>query len=221
VDATRRNPWLDIPAVEYEAHMSSPEVGQLQFLSEVMGKVLRELRPKSLCVLGCTTGNGFEHIDPEITSRVVGVDINSTYLDILKARWSGRLPGLELIGADIASCEIAPASLDLIHCALVFEYVQPAVVLPKVTAWLRPGGVACCVLQLPSEHGPVTETGFTSLRRLEPMMKLVDPVSLKALARDLGLCEIRSWTETLPAGKAFFVGLFRSPRGDDTEAVTS
>jgi hypothetical protein len=27
-------------------------------------------------VLGCATGNGFEHIDPLVTRRVVEIDIN-------------------------------------------------------------------------------------------------------------------------------------------------
>jgi hypothetical protein len=70
------NPWLSIPAADYEAHMASPEVGQLQFLNAVFKETLARQRPKSLLVPGCATGNGFEHIDFTVTRRIVAVDIN-------------------------------------------------------------------------------------------------------------------------------------------------
>lgn len=82
------NPWLDIPLDDYEGHMSSPAVAQLQALNELFAAVLASLRPKSLVVFGCAAGNGFEHIDPCVTERVVGVDINPAYLQALKERSS-------------------------------------------------------------------------------------------------------------------------------------
>jgi hypothetical protein len=39
------NPWLSIPAADYEAHMASPEVGQLPFLNAVFMETLTKLRP--------------------------------------------------------------------------------------------------------------------------------------------------------------------------------
>ena len=75
-----KNPWLSIPIDDYEGHMGSPAVAQLQPLSELFAGVLASSRPKSLAVFGCAAGNGFEHIDPSITERVVGVDINPAYL---------------------------------------------------------------------------------------------------------------------------------------------
>jgi hypothetical protein len=66
------NPWLSNSAEEYEAHMASAEVGQHQVLSQLFKTVLEEHRPLSLATLGCSTGNGFEHIDPATTRWVVG-----------------------------------------------------------------------------------------------------------------------------------------------------
>jgi len=66
------HPWLTIPAEDYEAHMASAEVGQHQVLSQLFKTVPEEHRPLSLATLGCSTGNGFEQIDPTKTRRVVG-----------------------------------------------------------------------------------------------------------------------------------------------------
>ncbi len=88
------NPWLRIPASDYEAHMALPEVAQAQSLSSLMALALTEYTPMSLAVIGCTTGNGFEYINTALTRRVVGIDINSDYLKILETQFDGRIPGL-------------------------------------------------------------------------------------------------------------------------------
>ena len=67
------SPWLGIPLDEYEGHMCRADVGQLQVLNELFRRVLMEFSPKSIAVFGCSGGNGFEHIDPNVTERVVGI----------------------------------------------------------------------------------------------------------------------------------------------------
>ena len=57
-----KNPWLRIPASDYEAHMALPQVSQTQALNKLMASSLAQYTPRSLAVIGCTTGNGFEHI---------------------------------------------------------------------------------------------------------------------------------------------------------------
>jgi len=64
------NPWLGIPAADYEAHMALPEVGQARALAALFASALEEYAPESLAVPGCATGNGFEHIDASKTRRV-------------------------------------------------------------------------------------------------------------------------------------------------------
>jgi hypothetical protein len=76
-------PWLKIPAEDYESHMSLPDVAQAQALNSLMASALKVYRPDSIAVMGCTTGNGFEHIDQSHTHRVIGVDINTAYLSAL------------------------------------------------------------------------------------------------------------------------------------------
>ena len=79
-----KNPWLRIPASDYEAHMALPEVAQAQALSKMMASVFTEYAPTSIAVIGCTTGNGFQHIDTKHTRRIVGIDINPAYLTVIE-----------------------------------------------------------------------------------------------------------------------------------------
>ena len=209
------NPWLAIPWQEYEGHMGSPSVGQLQMLSDVFSQVLREARPRTLAVLGCATGNGFEDIDTSVTRLVLGLDLNPNYLAVARRRFASRVLGLHLVCADLARFELAPGSLDLVHAALVLEYVEPTSLIRKAARWLRPGGRLAVLLQLPSEHaGKVSATPFASLRRLEGAMKLVEPTVVGTAASESGLVETRATTLVLDSGKSFFLARYRALGGD-------
>jgi ubiquinone/menaquinone biosynthesis C-methylase UbiE len=99
------NPWLEISAADYEEHMGPNSVGQLSVLSKVFGQEYGRLKPGRLAVLGCATGNGLERVDPGITHRTVGVDLNQRYLEIARARLTRLGKGLELICAPLEACE--------------------------------------------------------------------------------------------------------------------
>lgn len=208
--ASDQSPWLSIPASDYEGHMGSARVGQLAVLNQILADTLAEFSPRSLAVIGCSTGNGFEHIDPSITHRVVGIDINPDYLRILEQRQAQRLNGLGLVCADLASCSIEPNSFDLIHAALIFEYISPEEVLPKLGGWLKPGGVLAVVLQLPSPTSTmVSETPYATLKALESIMRLVDPGAFRDLADGCGLTMLRSWEVELKQGKKFHAAYYK------------
>ena len=194
--------------------MSSPSVGQLSYLSGVFRELLARFRPSELAFIGCATGNGFEHIPPD-TRRAVGIDINLTYLDILRRRFGDALPGLELICTDLSARTPSIDPVDLVHCALVFEYLSPSRLVRAVSGWLRPGGVMSVVLQLPaSGAGVVSKTVYPSLESLGPIMRLVDPEELGGIAADAGLAPTMTRVDTLDGGKTFFVGCFERARHD-------
>jgi len=204
------NPWLSIPASDYEGHMGSPSVRQLEFLSAIFGEILAEFRPASVLLLGCATGNGIERIEAGRVRRLIGLDINQDYLGICRERHGGRIPGMELVCADVASFELEPASMDFIYAALFLEYVDPAVVVEKASRWLKPRGIFAVVLQLPGgTPGKVSETGFTSLKALEPVINLVHPEYLGRLVRSGGFSRVRSKRMKLESGKKFFAGVYR------------
>jgi len=208
------NPWLRIPASDYEAHMALPEVAQAQSLSSLMALALTEYTPMSLAVIGCTTGNGFEHINTALTQRVVGIDINSDYLKILETRFDGRIPGLELIKADITDPDFWINPVSMVFAGLVFEYVDVLCALRSIARCLAAGGIFLAVLQEPStESAPVTATRYKSLELLSPIMNLVSHIEFSNMCSNIGLKEIRTDTIPLKKGKSFFVGFYRK----DTE----
>ena len=204
------NPWLQIPWSDYEAHMALPEVAQAQALSRLMASSLLEFSPVSLAVVGCATGNGFEHIDPVSTRRVVGIDINPAYLRILEARYSAKIPCLELIEADISAPGFQIEPVSMVFAGLVFEYVNVPCALRNIADCLAVGGSLIAVLQQPSpESAPVTVTRYKSLERLAPIMNLVPPMEFIGMCRSLGLREVMTDTMPLKKGKTFFVAFCR------------
>ena len=210
IDQPAPNPWLSVPAADYEGHMSSPRVLQTQYLSDAFRRALERHQPASVAVLGCATGNGFEHLTREHVRRVVAVDINPSYLEILRARHAAAVPGLEIVCTDLPRCELEPESLSLVWAGLIFEYVDPKLLLERATRWLAPGAILSVVLQLPvSGHSTVTETPFTSVKVLEPILKLVDPDAFEGWARSCGLIQESSRTARLATGKAFHEADYR------------
>jgi trans-aconitate methyltransferase len=204
------NPWQQIPSNEYEAHMSAPHVQQLQILNEIFRKVLDQFNPRSICVLGCTNGNGFEHLIGRETETILGVDINYKYLAECRAWFAEDLPALNLVCANIDEFEMSNSNLDLIHAALIFEYIDVKRAIHKVSNWLRYGGILSVVLQLNSETSePVSETPYESIKNLSSIIKLVDERNFVYTAEKSGLKEIYSTQINLQKGKKFYVGYFK------------
>jgi ubiquinone/menaquinone biosynthesis C-methylase UbiE len=205
-----RNPWLKIPLADYEGHMSLPGVAQAQLLAEVFDRMLRNHHPLSVAVIGCAGGNGFERIDPSVTRRVVGVDLNASYVEQAKARFHDRLPTLELIAGDVQTEEVVFPPVDLAFLGLVLEYVDVEIVLKRSRSFLRNGGILGTVIQLPcSSVATVTPSPFASLQSLGAFMRLVRPGHLKSLAEHHGYREIFASQEAARGGKHFQIQEFR------------
>jgi ubiquinone/menaquinone biosynthesis C-methylase UbiE len=203
------NPWLLIPAADYERHMADPEVGQHDFLNDVIKDVLKRHPPKKMLVAGCATGNGFEHIDYNTVEKVVAIDINPEYIEILRRRFVKHLDKIETICSDINECGFHGAAFDLIHCALIFEYLDPEKTLGRLRRWLARDGWMSVVLQMPDPASPlVTDTAYKSLRRLEGFMRLLDPEDLNMIAAANGLNIQESRTCRLLSGKKFYTALY-------------
>lgn len=204
-----RNPWKDIPLADYEGHMA--QVAQAQLLADVFGEVLKEYSPRSIGVIGCAGGNGFEKVDPQVTRRVVGVDINRDYVDQARIRFCCRIPALELYVADIQTDNPVLLPVDVVFAALVFEYVDVAAALNTIRSMLNPGGVLVSLVQLPSaEASAVTPSPFSSVQALASCMRLVSPEVLKELAVSRGFESARSRVIDSPGGKQFHIHSFRA-----------
>jgi len=189
--------------------MSCPNVAQQSFLAQTFKESLDKYNCSTIALLGCATGNGLEYIKKDATQRVTAIDINPEYLKVLRERYQGCVPELEIVEADLEMCTLENQAYSLIFAGLVFEYLEPRILLPKIANWLSVGGVLISILQLPSKHlNQVSETPYTSLKTLESIMKLISPKQFKSIANDADLQEIETRTVTLASGKPFFIGAY-------------
>jgi ubiquinone/menaquinone biosynthesis C-methylase UbiE len=204
-----KNPWLYIPLSDYEGHMSLPSVLQAQFLSNVFKKVLKRYTPKSIAIIGCAGGNGYDYIDCNMTKRVVSIDINKDYIKIAKTRYGKKFESAEFISKDIQNIKFSIVPVDIIYAALVFEYVDIEKVFKKLNNMLSENGLLVTVLQLPSHLPEISKTPFKSLKSLSKIMKIVnvDDFKKKALKNNL---EVRSKKIIeLDSGKLFEIIEFK------------
>lgn len=205
-----KNPWLQISSEDYAGHMSAPSVMQLQMLDEIFENVLNEFSPSSICILGCTAGNGFQHLIGREFDRVVGVDINPEYVGECRNWFVQDVQNMQLICADLNELELINPTFDLIHAALIFEYVDVDRLLSKISEWLRPEGILSVVLQMPSEtSSTVSESPYQSVKMLTPFIKLVDAEEFKKKAETNGLMLTQETEIKLSTGKLFTKAYFK------------
>src|SRR5512140_3223763 len=97
---TSPNPWSVVQAGDYERHMGPEGLDQLAPLSAIVQEVYLAARPDRVLLLGCATGNGLEHVNPEVTQKATGVDVNLHYLGIARQRFIHLGAKLELFCSD-------------------------------------------------------------------------------------------------------------------------
>ena len=208
------SPWLAVPLEDYEAHMSSEGVQQLPALADLFKHSLERCMPESLAVLGLAGGNGLEHIDSIITKRIVGVDINRTYLDAVQRRFE-TIPGMELCCCDLRCSDLRLDSVALVHAALIFEHTGLNRALDNALSLVAPGGKLSVVLQLPGESGQaVPGTGYVSMQRLEQDFALVDVNEFRCLLATRQFHLTEQVRRMVPAGKALWLGIFATSQQD-------
>jgi predicted TPR repeat methyltransferase len=200
------NPWSVVQATDYERHMGPEGVDQLAPLSSLFQEVVLAAQPDRLLLVGCATGNGLEHVDPSVTRRIVGVDVNLQYLGIARQRFFHLGPRLELYNSDITAFRSAPAAFDLVHAALVLEYLHPEVLVRRVSEWLAERGTFSVVLQLAG--GDTPEAPSRAMQLISKATRLVPPEELTGLCEHYGLGLRRQREIPLKHGKRFWHGVF-------------
>lgn len=205
------NPWLAVPLSDYEQHMSSAEVQQLDALSDLFAEAIRRCLPSSVAVLGIAGGNGLDHINSEVTARVVGLDVNPLYLEAVRERYS-HLAGLETYCIDLSKQNVALEPVQLVHAALIFEHAGVDRCLDNALSMILPGGDLSVVLQLPTESVPaVTPSQFSSIRDLKPHFSLISSAWLSESLAGREFRLTHQTTRPLPTGKSFWMGIFHAP----------
>jgi SAM-dependent methyltransferase len=202
------NPWLGIPAREYEGHMA--EIGQSAALRDIFLGVYTDTNPRRLLMLGCTTGKDLELVDPNVTEKSVGVDVNREYLEIARKELDRLGRTVDLVHGDVLDAQLPSSEFDLIHAALLVEYVDPSSLFRRIAEWLAMDGVCSTVTQNPAEGvASVSKTAYDSLLVLDGRMCLCSPDQLNSFAVQAGLLRMSNCDVQLPLGKSFSVSTFR------------
>jgi ubiquinone/menaquinone biosynthesis C-methylase UbiE len=144
---------------------------------------------------------------------VVGVDINPAYIEIARARFTTLGSRLHLVNGDVMEVELPAVPFDLVHAALLLEYVEPLSLLRRIHRWLSPEGTCSVVTQEPVPGGAeVSSSGFLSLGILAGRMFLRNAEEVVALAAEAGFRLMRQRATTLPNGKSLVNSIFEKSR---------
>lgn len=204
-----RVPWLAVTAAEYEALMGPEGLDLLEPLSRAFALVYRAARPARLLVLGCGTGAGLEHVDPATTARVVGVDLNLQYLAVARQRHQRLGARLELYCADARAADLDEGGFDLVHAALLAEYVQPEALAAVMVRAAAPGATCAVVQRLQGGEPAEEASSAESVRALAAATRLVEPAALAALFTRRGLRRAGAWEVAGRGGRRLRVAAFR------------
>ena len=207
-----QNPWLEIPLEDLEGHMSLPAVDQTRLVADGLKEALRTHRPGSVAVVGCAGGKGLENIDPQVTRRVVAIDINPSYVAAVRERFGGTLPMLETYVADVQATELPIEPVELVYAALVLEFVDVAQAFDRLAAICAPGGVLVTVTQRPSAAiAAITPSPFASMQSLASLFRFVSRDTLSDAAARTSLILVSENEVASSSGKRFAVCTFRQP----------
>lgn len=207
------NPWLDVRLADYEGHMALPHVAQAQLLSDIFADLLARRRPRSVAVVGCAGGNGFERIDPGRVDRVVGIELNPSFVRAAEERFAGRFRSFSVVCADVEHDPIDVVPVDLLYAALILEYVDVQKVFRRLAELTAAAGVCAIVSQLRSDAIPeITPSPFTALAVLAERFHFVDSDVLRRIAASAGWKELDARTLRAAGGKDFRLQEFGRPR---------
>ncbi|NOZ46366.1 MAG: methyltransferase domain-containing protein [Chlorobi bacterium] len=207
IDWNTNNPWLEISYSDYENHMI--EVGQAQVLNRLTKYNLDKYNPESFALIGCSTGNGLEHIKPEITRIVYAVDINPYYLNKTRERFNTKIDNLQICNTDIQNDEIKIKNIDLVFIGLILEYVEPEKVLKKIIQILSKKGILSIVIQKNKQTSFVSKTNYTSLEKLTNISNEVNEEKIDRYIKSKNMELIKREEIELTRNKSFITLEYR------------
>lgn len=154
----KNNPWKSINLDDYENHMLSENVRQLQALNQIMKEQIEQYPIRSVSILGVAGGNGLEHVDPNRVKQVYGIDINQDYLNACKQRHP-QLNGIfSDICMDLKETSAFLPKTDLVIANLFIEYVGIDFFCDKIVE-AGPRYISC-VIQENKDRSFVSETPY-------------------------------------------------------------
>ena len=188
------NPWESIALEDYETHMRSASVFQLQTLNMIMADQM-SYRPWTVAVLGSAGGNGFEHLD--LANEIFAVDINREYLRCCRETYSNFGDKLKTICCDLNESVLPPC--DLLICNLIIEYLGIAA-FKRLLGRLEFKTVSC-VIQRNCGNNFVSSS--QTAEKLASLNLLHRDIDAEELTECLGMNVIVRKAYSLPNNKQF------------------
>ena len=196
------HPWKEISLNDYENHMRSETVYQLQTMNEMMKEQFCAYPAQSVMILGVAGGNGLEHIVPQEFHSVYGVDINPDYLAICQKRYPGLGDCFKPICADLSDETVQLPHADLLIANLLIEYIGYAC-FQKVVTKVKPQYLSC-IIQINTETSFVSESPYLhTFDRLDEVHHSIEQVKLVNRMQEIGYAKVLSAVKDLPNGKKF------------------
>ena len=203
------NIWNEIPLEDYEFHMNHETVGQLKLLNGLTAQYLEMLKPETAVFLGIAGGNGLEHIDNTITKKVIGIDVNEMYLNVVQKRYTGEIPSLQLLQLDLSKEDSTFFESDFIWAALILEYAGIENVLKFSYNNLKSNGHLIVSIQSNNNLQTISETGIESIKKVSNLFKIIDPDELNEAASRQNFLQLFFEENILPNGKSIKTYLFQ------------
>ena len=194
------NPWEEIDLASYESHMSLDSVFQLQVLNKMTKSQLYTYPVKSVMILGIAGGNGLEHIDKQVLSKVYGVDVNKNYLDACAKRYPELHGILDTIHADITQDSNELPYADMLIANLFIEYIGYEC-FQKAVKQTAPKYVSC-IIQINTDTAFVSDSPYIHIfDRLNEIHHQMEEKTLVSYMDQIGYTKIMQTNENLPNGK--------------------
>ncbi len=194
------NPWESISLSDYENHMKSDSVMQLQTLNKMMKKQLDAYSVDNVMILGVAGGNGLEHIDPEKYSVVYGVDVNPEYLRMVEERYKNLDGVLKCLCVDLITDASRLPAADFIIADLLIEYIGYDC-FKAVVRQVKPKYVSCGI-QINTDSGFVSDSPYLhSFDGLDSVHHQMESGVLTRAMSDIGYKAVSTDEYLLPNGK--------------------
>lgn len=195
-----KNPWEEIPLMDYENHMKLDSVMQLQTMNEMM-KVQFDTYPVStVMILGIAGGNGLEHIPKDRFEKVYGVDVNSSYLQEVIRRYSDLDGVLECLCINLTEETDKLPKADMVIANLLIEYIGYEC-FQKVIRHVNPKYVSC-IIQVNVEGDWVSDSPYLHVfDGLEQVHHQIEEQTLEKAMQEMGYFSLNKLEHMLPNGK--------------------
>jgi hypothetical protein len=140
---------------------------------------------------------------------VIGVDINSQYLDICKDRFESKSYDLELMCCDMDKTVFDVGPIDYISCALFLEYIDWDKAIKQIKNMMNEQSVFNIVIQRNNNHHFVSQTGIESLNVLSSISETIDEEVLETRLDVLHMEQVKKEYIDLPNGKEFIMYIYK------------